>query len=176
MQWKPFWLATQLDPQNDWNWVGKSCEQWRIRTGPIVNGKRMSVFKVDHTPARVACTPVTFLAMVFEVNYRKLEEKLPKLYNTFFLEILDFRGYIFAFFLHLSQVITTTYMKTLDHTPTSTSMKTRLQSHRRHQTRPVVTAIQNQISKLTLKGDGQVCKNVRSWANSHYFRVEPAPP
>ena len=30
--WKPFWLATQRDPQNDW--VAKSCELWRIRTVP----------------------------------------------------------------------------------------------------------------------------------------------
>ena len=36
IQWKPFWLATQLYPQNDWTaWVAKTCELWRIHTGPI---------------------------------------------------------------------------------------------------------------------------------------------
>ena len=34
-QWKPFWLATQRDPQNDWTATQKSCELWRIRAGSI---------------------------------------------------------------------------------------------------------------------------------------------
>ena len=35
IQWKPFWLATQIYPQNDWTWVAKWCELWRMRTDPI---------------------------------------------------------------------------------------------------------------------------------------------
>ena len=30
LQWKPFWLATQRDPQNDWT----GCERWRMRRAP----------------------------------------------------------------------------------------------------------------------------------------------
>ena len=32
-KWMPFWLATHVDPLNDW--VAKSFEQWRIHTSPI---------------------------------------------------------------------------------------------------------------------------------------------
>ena len=36
IQWKPFWLTTQLYPPNDWlGWPTKWCELWRIRAGPV---------------------------------------------------------------------------------------------------------------------------------------------
>ena len=34
-QWKPSWLATQQDPQKCLDCHPKSCELWRIRTGPF---------------------------------------------------------------------------------------------------------------------------------------------
>ena len=34
-QWKPFWLATQWDPTEWLDCHPKSCELWRIHTGPI---------------------------------------------------------------------------------------------------------------------------------------------
>ena len=36
-QWKPFWLATQRVPQNDWTATKNRCELWRTRTGPIAS-------------------------------------------------------------------------------------------------------------------------------------------
>ena len=34
IQWKPFWLSTQLYTQNDWL-GGNSCDLWHMRTGPL---------------------------------------------------------------------------------------------------------------------------------------------
>ena len=51
-QWKPFWLATQPDPQNDWTGWQNSCELRRICTGPIrPNAPRTTIARRSEKPA-----------------------------------------------------------------------------------------------------------------------------
>ena len=50
IQWKPFWLATQLYPQNDWAGWQFGINPWRTRTGPTAPLflTRQTVYAVDN--------------------------------------------------------------------------------------------------------------------------------